>query len=78
VGIARALANAAPILLADEPTGNLDSVTAEDIIASLIGIKDAHNLTLIMVTHDPEVAAHADRLVQLKDGRLLTEVGKEQ
>ena len=71
VGIARALANAASILLADEPTGNLDSTTSEDIIDSLIALKQARNLTLIMVTHDPEVAAHADRTVQLKDGHLL-------
>ena len=71
VGIARALANAASILLADEPTGNLDSATSEDIIDSLIALKQARNLTLIMVTHDPEVAAHANRILQLKDGRLL-------
>lgn len=71
VGIARALANAAAILLADEPTGNLDSATSEDIIDSLIALKQARNLTLIMVTHDPEVAAHADRILQLKDGHLL-------
>ena len=72
VGIARALANAASILLADEPTGNLDSATSEDIIDSLIALKQSRNLTLIMVTHDPEVAAHADRILQLKDGHLIT------
>ena len=71
VGIARALANAASILLADEPTGNLDSATSEDIIDSLIALKQARNLTLIMVTHDSDVAAHADRILQLKDGQLL-------
>lgn len=71
VGIARALANAASILLADEPTGNLDSATSADIIDSLIALKQARNLTLIMVTHDPEVAAHADRILQLKDGHLI-------
>ncbi len=72
VGIARALANAASILLADEPTGNLDSATSADIIDSLIALKQARNLTLIMVTHDPEVAAHADRILQLKDGKLFS------
>jgi putative ABC transport system ATP-binding protein len=71
VGIARALANAAPIILADEPTGNLDSVTSEEIIDSLIALKKARNQTLVMVTHDPEVAEHADRILQLKDGYLL-------
>jgi len=72
VGIARALANAASILLADEPTGNLDSTTSEEIIDSLIALKQSRNLTLIMVTHDSEVAAHADRILQLKDGQLLS------
>lgn len=71
IGIARALANEATILLADEPTGNLDSATSADIIDSLIALKQSRNLTLIMVTHDSEVAAHADRLLQLKDGHLI-------
>ena len=71
VGIARALANAAQILLADEPTGNLDSATSADIINALVELKRAKDLTLIMVTHDPEVALHADRILQLKDGQLV-------
>lgn len=71
IGIARALANEATILFADEPTGNLDSATSEDIIDSLIALKQSRNLTLIMVTHDSEVAAHADRILQLKDGHLI-------
>ena len=75
IGIARALANAATILLADEPTGNLDSATSEDIIDSLIALKQSRNLTLIMVTHDSEVAAHADRILQLKDGHLINSNG---
>jgi ABC-type lipoprotein export system ATPase subunit len=78
IGIARALANASSILLADEPTGNLDSATAEDVITSLIALSQARDLTLIMVTHDPEVAAHADRILQLKDGRLMTGNGSIQ
>lgn len=75
IGIARALANAASILLADEPTGNLDSATSADIIDSLIALKQSRNLTLIMVTHDSEVAAHADRILQLKDGHLIVRNG---
>src|SRR5215211_665959 len=71
VGIARALANSAQILLADEPTGNLDSATSSDIIDALIHVKLTKNLTLIMVTHDPEVAIYADRILQLKDGQLV-------
>jgi putative ABC transport system ATP-binding protein len=78
VGIARALANAATLLFADEPTGNLDSATSEDIIDSLIALKQSRNLTLIMVTHDSEVAAHADRILQLKDGLLIERNGSKQ
>jgi putative ABC transport system ATP-binding protein len=70
-GIARALANAARILLADEPTGNLDSATAAEIIAALVNLARVRCLTLVLVTHDPEVAMHADRILQLKDGRLI-------
>jgi len=75
IGIARSLANAASILLADEPTGNLDSATSQDIIDSLIALKQSRNLTLIMVTHDSEVASHADRILQLKDGHLIVRNG---
>ncbi len=72
VGIARALANTPQILLADEPTGNLDSATAADVLAALIALARSQHLTLVMVTHDPEVAAYADRILQLKDGHLVT------
>ena len=78
VGIARALANTASILLADEPTGNLDSTTSEDIINSLIALMRERNLTLVMITHDMEVAAHADRILQLKDGHVLTGNGSTE
>ena len=78
VAIARSLANAASILLADEPTGNLDSSTSADIIDSLISLTRAKALTLVMVTHDEEVAAHADRILYLKDGRLTDKKGNLQ
>jgi len=78
VGIARALANAASILLADEPTGNLDSATSDEVIDALISLARSRNLTLVMVTHDPEVAVHADRILYLKDGRLADEEGNIQ
>lgn len=71
VGIARALANNPRILLADEPTGNLDSATAAEIMAFLTALTRSRHLTLMMVTHDPETAASADRLLRLQDGRLL-------
>ena len=72
VGIARALANNPSILLADEPTGNLDSVTASEVIGELARLARERNLTLVMVTHDPAVAARAGRIIQLKDGHLVT------
>ena len=75
IGIARALANASEILLADEPTGNLDSYTAENVMKALIDLVKNRGLTLVMVTHDSEVAAYADRIVQLQDGHLVNQNG---
>jgi len=72
VGIARALANNPLILLADEPTGNLDSATSAEIINILIQLTRNQGLTLIMVTHDPEVAEQADRKLTLRDGHLVS------
>jgi putative ABC transport system ATP-binding protein len=69
VAIARALANDPPILLADEPTGNLDSATGRQIIDLLLQIHRARNTTLLLVTHDPEIARIADTSVMLRDGR---------
>ena len=73
VGIARALANDPLILLADEPTGNLDSATGAEIVNILIGLTREQGLTLVMVTHDPEVAGQADRILTLRDGCLVKE-----
>jgi len=71
VGIARALANAPRILLADEPTGNLDSATAAEVLTALIQLAQQDDLTLVIVTHDPETAARADRIIQMQDGHLV-------
>ncbi len=70
VAIARALANDPPILLADEPTGNLDSTTGRQIIDLLLEIHRTRNTTLLLVTHDPEIAAIAEMTVTLRDGRV--------
>jgi putative ABC transport system ATP-binding protein len=70
VAIARALANRPLLLLADEPTGNLDSKTGGAVLDLLCGLVKAQGLTLIMVTHDPEVAARADRIIHLRDGNI--------
>jgi putative ABC transport system ATP-binding protein len=70
VAIARALANKPLLLLADEPTGNLDSKTGGDILELLCGLLKVRGLTMIMVTHAPEVAALADRIIHLRDGNI--------
>ena len=70
VAIARALANRAPLLLADEPTGNLDSQTTAEVLAILAQLNRSDGLTIVLVTHEPEVAMQASRLVRLKDVRV--------
>jgi putative ABC transport system ATP-binding protein len=71
VAIARALANDPPILLADEPTGNLDSTTGRHVIDLLLQIHQSRQSTLVLVTHDPEIAAIADMTIALRDGRVI-------
>lgn len=71
VAIARALANDPPVLLADEPTGNLDSGTGQQVIELLLDVNRRHGRTLVLVTHDLELASRADRLIRLKDGHVV-------
>ena len=73
VAVARAIALAPPLLLADEPTGNLDSATGKQIIDLLVGVNRRRGCTLVLVTHDPALAAHADRVVTLRDGRVVSD-----
>lgn len=73
VAIARALINDPAILLADEPTGNLDSKTAEDIMATIQSFNRQHGLTVVLVTHEPDMAAFADRIVTMRDGMILSD-----
>jgi putative ABC transport system ATP-binding protein len=70
VAIARALANDPPILLADEPTGNLDSATGHAVVELLLDINRSRKTTLVIVTHDPELASVADLSIALRDGRV--------
>ena len=73
VSVARAFANNPAILLADEPTGNLDTATGKQVIDLLIRLNRDHGSTLVLVTHDPALAAHAERIVCLRDGRIISD-----
>ncbi|KGK80807.1 ABC transporter [Thalassobacter stenotrophicus] len=76
VALARAAAPRPDILLADEPTGNLDGNTGEAIMDLLFGLRDRHGATLILVTHAPELAKRCDRVIRLRDGRIETDVAQ--
>jgi putative ABC transport system ATP-binding protein len=71
VAIARALVCDPPLLLADEPTGNLDTKTSDEIIEVLKHLNQDRGLSILIVTHEPDIAAHAKRLVRLKDGLII-------
>lgn len=73
VALARAAAPRPAILLADEPTGNLDGANGQAIMDLLFGLRDRHGATLVLVTHAPELAARCDRVIRLADGRLAPE-----
>lgn len=73
VAIARALVTSPSLLLADEPTGNLDTGSSREIMAILDGLNKEQGITIILVTHEPDIAAYAEREVVIKDGRVLTD-----
>jgi len=70
VAIARALVNEPAIILADEPTGNLDSKSGAEIMNILLALNESRDVTLIIVTHDAEIASHTNRIVTIRDGRV--------
>ncbi len=74
VAIARALINTPRLLLADEPTGNLDSATGAEILRLLLNLRDTHGMTILLATHDPAIAAQADRLLRMRDGTLTDDI----
>ncbi|MFF3564984.1 ABC transporter ATP-binding protein [Streptomyces sp. NPDC002574] len=73
VAVARALINRPGLLLADEPTGNLDSATGREIIDLLLSLSEQYGTTMLIATHDAEVAANCDRIVRLQDGRITSD-----
>jgi putative ABC transport system ATP-binding protein len=74
VAIARALINSPSLLLADEPTGNLDSRNAAEILELLAELRGRSGMTIILATHDAQIAARCDRLVRLRDGAVVDDI----
>ena len=74
IAIARALINTPALLLADEPTGNLDSGNAAEILDLLTRLRTEHDTTIILASHDPQIAARAERLIRLRDGAVVDDI----
>jgi len=74
IAIARALINTPALLLADEPTGNLDSGNATEILDLLARLRAEHQMTIILASHDPQIAARAERLIRLRDGAVIDDI----
>jgi putative ABC transport system ATP-binding protein len=73
VAIARALVNDAPIILADEPTGNLDTKTSSEIMDLLVKLNAASQMTVVLVTHEPDIARYSRRVIKFLDGRIISD-----
>ena len=76
VAIARALVNEAPLILADEPTGNLDTKTSIEIMELFVKLNSESGITVILVTHEPDIAAYSNRIIRFLDGRVISDVVK--
>ncbi|MEJ2695559.1 MAG: ABC transporter ATP-binding protein [Candidatus Sulfobium sp.] len=77
VAIARALVNDAPIILADEPTGNLDTRTSAGIMDLMVRLNSESNITVILVTHEPDIAAYSKRVIKFIDGRIISDTAQD-
>jgi putative ABC transport system ATP-binding protein len=77
VAIARALVNSAPIILADEPTGNLDTKTSIEIMELFVRLNTESDITVIVVTHEPDIATYSKRIIKFLDGRIISDTHQE-
>ncbi|MFA7178122.1 MAG: ATP-binding cassette domain-containing protein, partial [Smithellaceae bacterium] len=73
VAIARALVNNAPLVLADEPTGNLDTKTSIEIMELFVRLNEEKNITIVLVTHEPDISAYSKRIIHFLDGKLVSD-----
>ena len=73
VAIARALVNDAPLILADEPTGNLDTKTSIDVMEFFVNLNKKYGKTIVLVTHEPDIAAYCKRVLRFKDGKIIAD-----
>jgi len=78
VAIARALVNDAPLILADEPTGNLDTRTSAEIMDLFVSLNSESNITVIIITHEPDIAAYSRRMIRFLDGRIVSDEVKKE